>query len=185
MSKPPPPAPTASAIGPCPTVIKIVGRPGTGSLPSTIAPPDHPRQHEEQGLNSVYIRCDILLLIRHIKPNQPCINVASILLQTLTTSRAKWITYACQQNKYDTCRTKRHIRICANSESSCQPAHDQFDRNTVKRIVKLQVNYHLSCYVYLNYALRVKKRKQQFMHTYGPEAKADVPRKIVTESLFA
>ena len=38
MSKPPPPAPTASAIGPCPTVIKIVGRPGTGSLPSTIAP---------------------------------------------------------------------------------------------------------------------------------------------------
>ena len=43
MSKPPPPAPTASAIGPFPTVIKIVGRPGTGSLPSTIAQPDHPR----------------------------------------------------------------------------------------------------------------------------------------------
>ena len=42
MSKQPPPAPTASAIGPCPTVIKIVGRPGTGSLPGTIAPPDHP-----------------------------------------------------------------------------------------------------------------------------------------------
>ena len=42
MSKQPPPAPTASAIGPCPTEIKIVGRPGTGSLPSTIAPPDHP-----------------------------------------------------------------------------------------------------------------------------------------------
>ena len=42
MSKPPPPAPTASAKGPCPTVIKIVGSPGTGSLPSTIAPPDHP-----------------------------------------------------------------------------------------------------------------------------------------------
>ena len=42
MSKPPPPAPTASAIGPYPTVIKIVGRPGTGSLPITIAPPDHP-----------------------------------------------------------------------------------------------------------------------------------------------
>ena len=42
MSKPTPPAPTASAIGPCPTVIKIVGRPGTGSLPSTIAPPDLP-----------------------------------------------------------------------------------------------------------------------------------------------
>ena len=29
MSKPPPPAPTTSAIGPCPTVIKIVGCPGT------------------------------------------------------------------------------------------------------------------------------------------------------------
>ena len=29
---------------PCPTVIKIVGRPGTGSLSRTIAPPDHPRQ---------------------------------------------------------------------------------------------------------------------------------------------
>ena len=42
MSKPPPPPPTASEIGPCPTVIQIVGRPGIGSLPSTIAPPDHP-----------------------------------------------------------------------------------------------------------------------------------------------
>ena len=36
------PAPTASAIGPCPTIIQIVGRPGTGSLPRTIAPSDHP-----------------------------------------------------------------------------------------------------------------------------------------------
>ena len=42
MSKQPPPAPTASAVGPCPTVFKIAGRPGTGSLPSTFAPPDHP-----------------------------------------------------------------------------------------------------------------------------------------------
>ena len=42
MSKQPPPAPTARAVGPCPTVIKIVGRPGTGSLSSTIAPPDPP-----------------------------------------------------------------------------------------------------------------------------------------------
>ena len=39
-----PPAPTASAVGPYPTVIQIVGRPGTGSLPNTIAPPDHPSQ---------------------------------------------------------------------------------------------------------------------------------------------
>ena len=42
MSKQPPPAPTVSAVGLCPTVIQIVGRPGTGSLPRTIAPPDHP-----------------------------------------------------------------------------------------------------------------------------------------------
>ena len=42
MSKQPPPAPTTSAVGPCPTVIQIVGRPSAGSLPSTIAPPDHP-----------------------------------------------------------------------------------------------------------------------------------------------
>ena len=37
MSKQPPPAPTASAIGPCPTIIQSVGRPGTGSLSRTIA----------------------------------------------------------------------------------------------------------------------------------------------------
>ena len=42
MSKQPPPAPTTSAVGPCPTVNQIVGRPGAGSLPSTIAPPDRP-----------------------------------------------------------------------------------------------------------------------------------------------
>ena len=42
MSKPPPPAPTACAIGPCPTIIQSAGRPDTGSLPRTIAPPDHP-----------------------------------------------------------------------------------------------------------------------------------------------
>ena len=29
MSKQTPPAPTASVVGPCPTVIQIVGRPGT------------------------------------------------------------------------------------------------------------------------------------------------------------
>ena len=39
MSKQPPPAPTASAVGPCSTVIQIVGRPGTGSYP---APSHHP-----------------------------------------------------------------------------------------------------------------------------------------------
>ena len=43
MSKQPPPAPTASAIDPCPTTIQIVGRPSTESLPRTIAPPDQPQ----------------------------------------------------------------------------------------------------------------------------------------------
>ena len=42
VSKQPLPAPTTSTGGPCPTVIQIVGRPSAGSLPSTIAPPDHP-----------------------------------------------------------------------------------------------------------------------------------------------
>ena len=38
-------APAASATGPCPTIIQIVGRPGTGSLPRTIAPPDQPLEN--------------------------------------------------------------------------------------------------------------------------------------------
>ena len=44
MPKQPQPAPT-SAVGPCPTIFEVVGRTGTGTLPSTIAPPDQPRQH--------------------------------------------------------------------------------------------------------------------------------------------
>ena len=39
MSKQPPPAPTASAEGPCPTIVQTVGRPGTGVYP---APSHHP-----------------------------------------------------------------------------------------------------------------------------------------------
>ena len=49
MSKQPPPAPTASTVGPCPTIIKIVGRPGTGSLPRTITPPDYPPRLPKRG----------------------------------------------------------------------------------------------------------------------------------------
>ena len=56
MSKQPPPAPTTSAVGPCPTVIQIVGRPVTGSLLSTIAPPDHPLLYSaSHGLVSVWM----------------------------------------------------------------------------------------------------------------------------------
>ena len=61
-SKQPPPAPTASAVGPCPTVIQIVGRPGTGSLPSTIAPLDHPLilgEHNPE--KSIILYCFIVL----------------------------------------------------------------------------------------------------------------------------
>ena len=36
MSKQPPPTPTASSVGPCPTVIQTVGRPGPGRLSRTI-----------------------------------------------------------------------------------------------------------------------------------------------------
>ena len=55
MSKQPTPAPTASAVGPCPTVIKTVGRPGTGSLPSTFAPPDHSQWVSEHCLSLYYL----------------------------------------------------------------------------------------------------------------------------------
>ena len=61
MTKQPPPAPTTSAVGPCPTVIQIVGRPDTGSLPSAIAPPDHP--------NEIF-RCRTMHAI--LRPFQPC-----------------------------------------------------------------------------------------------------------------
>ena len=43
MSTQPPPAPTASTVGLALLYYKLVGRPGTESLPSTFAPPDHPR----------------------------------------------------------------------------------------------------------------------------------------------
>ena len=42
MSEQPPPAPTARAIALALLSSKLVGRPGTESLPSTFAPPDHP-----------------------------------------------------------------------------------------------------------------------------------------------
>ena len=55
------PAPTVSAIGPCPTIIKIVGRPSTGSLPRTIAPPDHP-------CSTVYVYCrkELIFASNHV-----------------------------------------------------------------------------------------------------------------------
>ena len=45
-----------SAIGPCSTVIQIVGRRGTGSLPRTIAPPDHPTDSIKSQISSMTSR---------------------------------------------------------------------------------------------------------------------------------
>ena len=59
MSKQPPPASTASAIGPCPTFTQIVGRPDTRSLPSTVAPPDHPQLFKQL--------IDVILWLMHVK----------------------------------------------------------------------------------------------------------------------
>ena len=89
MSKQPPPAPTASAIGPCPTIIQILGRPGTGSLPRTIAPPDLPRN----GRARAYCACsmcewdysDILFL-------SPIISFFS-----LWNEDAEWVMDGCMQ----------------------------------------------------------------------------------------
>ena len=72
MSKQPPPAPTASAVGPCPTVIQIVGRPGTESLPSTFAPPDHPqnvRKISETNRKSCLCKacCNVALKVEALK----------------------------------------------------------------------------------------------------------------------
>ena len=53
-----PTAPSASAIGLCPTNIKIVGRPGTGSLPSTFAPPLLVRKYDcftQDNLSAIYL----------------------------------------------------------------------------------------------------------------------------------
>ena len=59
MSKQPLPAPTASTIGPYLTVIQIVGRPGTGRLPSTITPPEHPYYRGD--LDRIYHRSWMLI----------------------------------------------------------------------------------------------------------------------------
>ena len=47
MSKQPPSKPTAKRNRPLPYYYQIVGRPGTGSLPRTIAPLNHPHHQGE------------------------------------------------------------------------------------------------------------------------------------------
>ena len=44
ISKQPPPAPTASAVGPCPTIIQIVGRPALEVYLAPWHPPTTPRK---------------------------------------------------------------------------------------------------------------------------------------------
>ena len=56
MSKQPPPAPTASAIDPNDPMIHIVGRPGTGSLPRTIAPPTKVGQEAAEDISKRELR---------------------------------------------------------------------------------------------------------------------------------
>ena len=52
-----PPVPTKSAVGPCPTLIQISRTPGTGSLASAIAPPDHPLYFRNpKGVRAIEVR---------------------------------------------------------------------------------------------------------------------------------
>ena len=74
MSKPPPPAPTASAIGPCPTVVKNEGRPGTGSLPSTFAPPDHPLG-VDVSMQRIY--CNYIIKLNYKQDGHEAVNRSS------------------------------------------------------------------------------------------------------------
>ena len=74
MSKQPPPTPTANATGPCPIIIQIVGCPGTGSLPRTIAPPDHPHSLTNPFMNksgemilSIYKYVPSIIALAHIE----------------------------------------------------------------------------------------------------------------------
>ena len=53
MSKRHSPAPTASTVGTCPTLFQFVGRPGTGSLPSTIAPRPPPPTLNALGITQI------------------------------------------------------------------------------------------------------------------------------------
>ena len=63
MSKPAPTRTYCKRNRPLPYVIQIVGRPGTGSLPSTIAPPGHPRW--APGIYVQYVSLESLVLRRH------------------------------------------------------------------------------------------------------------------------
>ena len=80
LSKQPPPPPTASEVGPCPTVIQTVGHPGTGSLPSTIAPPNYPSDNNEGvgyfrgGVGELSFSC-LLQIMRLLDSNSKIISV--------------------------------------------------------------------------------------------------------------
>ena len=57
MSKQPLPAPTASAGGPCPTVIGIVRRPGTGTFPQHHRTTRPPTAERAAGLKDRWPQC--------------------------------------------------------------------------------------------------------------------------------
>ena len=107
MSKQPPPAPTASAVGPYPTVVKIVGRPGTGSLPSTFAPPDHPHKKDIS-------QNDIINFT--LRPNQV------LKGQGVERVHGYLVPNSCMQIVSCTCRTVAYVTIHANTKKNMASA---------------------------------------------------------------
>ena len=86
MSKQPPPASTVSAVGPCRTVIQIVGRPGTGSLLSTIAPSHHPTTTFQRKMTSEELSyCPLKQPNKHLEKHA---NIQYVLNFTKTCSRS-------------------------------------------------------------------------------------------------
>ena len=75
MSKQHPSAPIASTIGPCPTVIQIVGRPGTGSFSSTIALPDHPQDVRTASNKITWTGGGASTSLRSTNPRPSCFKV--------------------------------------------------------------------------------------------------------------
>ena len=64
-----------SPAGPCPTIIQIVGRSDTGSLPRAIAPPDHPQFKDiieiskDVNKDRRRLRMTVILLLKYILNN--------------------------------------------------------------------------------------------------------------------
>ena len=124
MSKHPPPALTANAGGPCPTIIQIVGCLSTGSLPRAITPPNHPqcqkRLSSETIHHSIYyqLRYQLLTIVSFIVIGsannlgpvvQSIISLTSSLrgqLKTVFNLVSKYIDILCWKNVRSFCSAK-------------------------------------------------------------------------------